>query len=182
MSYKEQLQGNNIDLQGLLEMVDTLPEAEKLEDELSTQDNLIEQILTELDNKSSTPLPELTNPAGPEHILSGFEAVDGDGVLIEGMLEIGKNITFEEVFYSTERYVGNVEVDKNENYLIFTTLSSDTYHEARLYLLSQGVFITLYSLANSSWSSCTYNNGILTFKEDGYFNNHRVKIDKIILS
>lgn len=61
MSYKTELQGNNTDLQTVLSKVNALP------------DRLV--------------LPTLKNPAGAENIESGFQAVDGLGNLLTGVLE-----------------------------------------------------------------------------------------------
>lgn len=58
MSYTTDLQSNNADLQNILNTVNALPE--KIQ------------------------LPELTNPAGTENIDYGFEAINGNGVLITG--------------------------------------------------------------------------------------------------
>lgn len=57
-NYKSALQDNNVDLQGILDVVNALPEG--------------------------TQLPELTNPATADIIPSGYQAIDRDGNLIEG--------------------------------------------------------------------------------------------------
>lgn len=52
MSYKSEFQANNVDLQGLIDTVKTLPVAENLDTALSAQDSLISQITTALEGKS----------------------------------------------------------------------------------------------------------------------------------
>lgn len=73
MSNKETLQNNNtefqsnnVDLQSILDIINTLPE---------------EKTLTDL-------LPALSNPATGENIESGYEAIDGSGAVIAGSLNI----------------------------------------------------------------------------------------------
>ena len=58
MGYKTELQNNNIDLQEILDAVNSLPE--------------------------ETKLPELSNPADAENIQSGYEAIDRNGEKIIG--------------------------------------------------------------------------------------------------
>lgn len=53
MSYKNEFQANNVDLQGLIDKANALPDRENLDAELSTQDNLIGQIMTTLAGKTS---------------------------------------------------------------------------------------------------------------------------------
>ena len=60
---------------------------EDLTEEITTQDDLIAQISTVLAEKSGETLPTLNNPAGAEHILSGYEAIGPGGVLLTGILE-----------------------------------------------------------------------------------------------
>lgn len=52
MSYKQEFQSNNADLQGLIDLANSLPEAEDLDTELATQDDLIAQIATALEGKT----------------------------------------------------------------------------------------------------------------------------------
>ena len=52
MSYKQEFQSNNADLQGLIDLANSLPEAENLDTELSTQDDLIAQIAAALEGKT----------------------------------------------------------------------------------------------------------------------------------
>lgn len=52
MSYKTEFQSNNADLQGLIDLANSLPEAENLDTELTTQDALIAQIATALEGKT----------------------------------------------------------------------------------------------------------------------------------
>ena len=61
MSYKSELQGNNTDLQTILDKVNALPE--------------------------ETVLPELTDPASASDIVLGKEAIDGDGNKMTGTVE-----------------------------------------------------------------------------------------------
>ena len=51
MSYKTEFQSNNNDLQGLINIAKSLPVAENLQPEISTQDDLIAQIATALEGK-----------------------------------------------------------------------------------------------------------------------------------
>lgn len=52
MSYKQEFQSNNADLQGLIDLANSLPEAENLDTELATQDDLIAQIAAALEGKT----------------------------------------------------------------------------------------------------------------------------------
>ena len=52
MSYKSEFQANNVDLQGLIDIVNELPTAENLDSELATQDDLIAQIAMALEGKT----------------------------------------------------------------------------------------------------------------------------------
>lgn len=60
MDNKAELQANNVDLQGLIDLANELP--------------------------SKLVLPTLTNPASAENIESGYEAVDGSGNLLTGSM------------------------------------------------------------------------------------------------
>ena len=58
-----------------------------IDNELSTQDNLITQIQTALQNKASgVALPALSNPASASDMLSGKEAINGIGQKITGTI------------------------------------------------------------------------------------------------
>lgn len=65
MSYKNELQGNNADLQLALDKVRNLPE---------------KQTITDL-------MPERSNSAGAEQILEGYQGVDSEGALITGSMK-----------------------------------------------------------------------------------------------
>lgn len=54
--------------------------------ELTSQETLINQIKSTLASKTSgkVELPVLSNPASGEHILSGYEAIDGTGFVLNG--------------------------------------------------------------------------------------------------
>jgi hypothetical protein len=58
--------------------------------EIAEQAELLEQIVTALENKTAggggVELPELTNPASTSDILNGKEAIDGDGNVITGTI------------------------------------------------------------------------------------------------
>lgn len=53
MAYKEEFQANNVDLQGLIDIANALPVAENLDNELSSQESLIDQIMAALDAKDA---------------------------------------------------------------------------------------------------------------------------------
>lgn len=56
-----------------------------IDNELTTQDDLIAQIQTALSNKViGVVLPELTNPATAENLEEGYELIDGDGNIVVG--------------------------------------------------------------------------------------------------
>ena len=61
-NYRTELESNNNDLNTVLNMVNELPEA--------------------------ITLPELTNPALPEHILEGYQVLDKTGKIITGTLKL----------------------------------------------------------------------------------------------
>lgn len=58
MSYNSELQSNNIDLQTVLNTINTLPVHEDISPELTEQDTLIAQIQTALSGKAGGGLPE----------------------------------------------------------------------------------------------------------------------------
>ena len=62
MSNKTEFQNNNVELQNVLDMINELPE---------------KQTITDL-------LPERTNPAGANEILSGYQGVDDTGAVVNG--------------------------------------------------------------------------------------------------
>ena len=64
MSYKTELQSNNVDLQGILDKVNALPEMEEAPE-----------------------LPTLSNPAMAAQILSGYEVLDQHGIKLTGIME-----------------------------------------------------------------------------------------------
>ena len=55
-----------------------------IDSELNTQDSLISQIQTALQNKSSVTLPTLSNPATAENLEEGYELIDGNGNIVVG--------------------------------------------------------------------------------------------------
>lgn len=67
MSYNQEIQSNNTDLQSILDTINALPE---------------EKTLTDL-------LPTLSNPATAEDVAEGKQFVDGTGAVISGTLEPG---------------------------------------------------------------------------------------------
>ena len=84
-SYKTEFANNNVDLQSILDTVNSLPEKENIDNEISTQDDLIAQIYSALDGKTAgVQLPTLTNPASASDIDSGKQAIDGSGNVING--------------------------------------------------------------------------------------------------
>lgn len=56
MSYVSEFASNNVDLQGLIDIVKTLPEAENLDAELSDQDAKIAELSAILDAKAAAPV------------------------------------------------------------------------------------------------------------------------------
>lgn len=84
------IKNNTTDLQALLEVANNLPVAENLDTELSAQDELIAQIVGALEGKTGggggVELPALSNPAGAGDILSGKEAINGDGNKVSGSM------------------------------------------------------------------------------------------------
>ena len=99
MDYKSKLQtnntaieGNNVDLQTILNTINSLPEAENLDPELSTQDNLIAQITTALEGKTG---------AGAGGVLESWEQVvrnvtitDDGYLVVENLPEINRFTLF----------------------------------------------------------------------------------------
>lgn len=56
-----------------------------IDNELTTQNDLITQIQTALEGKASgVVLPELSNPATAENLEEGYELIDGDGNIVVG--------------------------------------------------------------------------------------------------
>lgn len=70
-------------LDSLISKVDNIV-IENLDDELASQDDLISQIQSAVVNKAGVSLPELSNPATAAQILSGYEAINGDGEVVTG--------------------------------------------------------------------------------------------------
>lgn len=57
MSYKQEFQSNNVDIQSLIDLAKTLPDAENLDSEIATQDDLINQIASALEWEIKSSLP-----------------------------------------------------------------------------------------------------------------------------
>ena len=72
------LYGNTIDLQSVLTAVNDV------KSEVDTQTDLIAQIATALEGKTSVSYPTLNNPATAGDIVEGREAIDADGNKIIG--------------------------------------------------------------------------------------------------
>lgn len=108
VNYNETVLAHNNDLRAALKKANALAPAggttEDLTAELAEQasliaanqaaaDNnaaLIEQIMEALEGKAAgggVTLPELTNPASPAEIMSGYEAIDGEGNVMVGTME-----------------------------------------------------------------------------------------------
>ena len=63
MSYKTEFQANNVDLQGLIDTANALPDHENLDSELATQDTLIADIMTALEGKTAAKDPNIVAEA-----------------------------------------------------------------------------------------------------------------------
>lgn len=65
-------------------------QVENLDEVVTVQDKLIDDIMTTLETKAipnGISLPELGNPANPEHIVLGYQSIDGVGSIINGTHE-----------------------------------------------------------------------------------------------
>ena len=63
---------------------ETIQRVMPLDTELSTQDDLIAQITTALETKSSVSYPTLSNPGTAEDLMSGKQLIDGSGNVVTG--------------------------------------------------------------------------------------------------
>lgn len=93
--------------------------AEDLDEELTTQDELIEQIQIAIQGKASIELPELTNPATANQIFNGFQAIDKDGHLLEGSA-LSETTTVE----AANLFNGKTAYDNNGNIITGTALGT----------------------------------------------------------
>ena len=67
-------------------LIEGIKIGEDLENELTTQDNLITQIQAALEGKANLELPPLTNPATADKVLNGYEYVNTDGTKSVGTM------------------------------------------------------------------------------------------------
>lgn len=75
--------------------------ARDLASEISTQDDLITQIVAALDGKVGVELPVLSNPAGAANIENGYEAIGGSGNKITGTAKVPQAYNFSAYYSST---------------------------------------------------------------------------------
>lgn len=147
MSNKIELQNNNIDLQGILTKVNTLPKKENIDNEVSSQESLIEQIQLALEGKASgnktfaaigVIYPEgstciCTNGvktlaartasgqcvfAIPEAGTWTVQATDGEGNLAEEIIEIVSEGQVESILLTYNLYLFKEGYGVNSNFTI----------------------------------------------------------------
>lgn len=80
MSYNKTLQGNNLELQVILDIVKSLPHAGNDAPETG----------------GGVELPDLNNPAGPAQMFAGYDAIDETGAVVEGSFTIAAELSEQE--------------------------------------------------------------------------------------
>ena len=85
------ISNNTQKLQSLMDKINALPEAENLDEEISTQETLISEqdakiaeLAEILAGKASVSYPVLSNPATSENLQEGYQLIDGNGNIIIG--------------------------------------------------------------------------------------------------
>ena len=91
-------------------IVGTAEPAEDLDNEMTAQDSLIEQIKSAVASKASVSYPTLSNPASAGNIESGYEAIDGSGNKITGTATVGRqiSITCTSYFGTPDKNINNI--------------------------------------------------------------------------
>lgn len=140
--------------------------ARDLASEISTQDDLITQIVTALDGKAGVALPVLSNPAGAANIEAGYQAIDGAGNMVVGGMECYKSI---ETVYDGDRFNANqnITLDPKACYIVFaTTYYSD--QEIFYGVIKNGAFIVQNMPVGSKYWTFNISNNVLQINKSIY--------------
>lgn len=78
MSYKQEFQSNNVDIQSLIDLAKTLPDAENLDSEIATQDDLINQIASALEWEIKSSLPSCIATGNTAPLLLILQDINGN--------------------------------------------------------------------------------------------------------